>query len=39
MALHESLKAFCTLEIKPELKAIVESLMCDVEEGVPSPPR
>ncbi len=33
MALHEALKAFCTLEIKPELKAIVESLMGDVEEG------
>ena len=33
MALHEALKAFCTLDIKPELKAIVESLMSDVEEG------
>jgi type II secretory pathway component PulF len=33
MALHEALKAFCTLDIKPELKAIVESLMNDVEEG------
>ncbi len=33
MALHEALKAFCTLDIKPELKTIIESLMNDVEEG------
>lgn len=33
MALHEALKAFCTLDIKPELKTIIESLMHDVEEG------
>jgi type II secretory pathway component PulF len=33
MALHEALKAFCTLDIKPELKNIIESLMNDVEEG------
>ncbi|NNJ95962.1 MAG: type II secretion system F family protein [Gammaproteobacteria bacterium] len=33
MALHEALKAFCTLDIKPGLKTIVESLMNDVEEG------
>jgi len=33
MALHEALKAFCTLDIKPELKRIIESLMHDVEEG------
>jgi len=34
MALREALKAFCTLDIKPELKRIVELLMKDVEEGV-----
>ena len=33
MALHEALKAFCTLDIKPEVKTIIESLMNDVEEG------
>jgi type II secretory pathway component PulF len=33
MALHEALKAFCTLDIKPGLKTIVESLMNDIEEG------
>ena len=33
MALHEALKAFCTLDIKPEIKTIIESLMNDVEEG------
>lgn len=33
MALHEALKAFSTLDIKPGLKTIVESLMNDVEEG------
>lgn len=33
MALHEALKAFCTLDIKPELKRITESLMNDVQEG------
>ena len=33
MALHEALKAFRTLDIKPELKTIIESLMNDVEEG------
>ena len=33
MALHEALKAFCTLDIKPEVKVIIESLMNDVEEG------
>jgi len=33
MALHEALKAFCTLDTKPEVKTIIESLMNDVEEG------
>jgi len=33
MALHDSMKSFCTLDIKPELKSIIESLMHDVEEG------
>ena len=33
MALHEALKAFCTLDIKPELNSIIQSLMNDVEEG------
>jgi type II secretory pathway component PulF len=33
MALHEALKAFCTLDIKPGLKTIVLSLMNDIEEG------
>ena len=33
MALHEALKAFCTLDIEPELGTIIESLMHDVEEG------
>ena len=33
MALHEALKAFGTLDIKPEVKTIIESLMNDVEEG------
>jgi type II secretory pathway component PulF len=33
MPLHESLKAFNTLEIKPQLKIIMSSLMNDVEEG------
>jgi type II secretory pathway component PulF len=33
MALHEALKAFCTLDIKPEVKTIIVSLMNDVEEG------
>lgn len=33
MPLYESLKAFATLEIKPQLKPILASLMNDVEEG------
>lgn len=33
MPLYESLKAFSTLEIKPQMKSIVDSMMADVEEG------
>jgi len=33
MALYEALREFSALDIKPELKAIAESLMNDVEEG------
>ena len=33
MPLYESLKAFATLDIKPQLKPIVTSLMNDVEDG------
>lgn len=33
MPLYDSLKAFCSLDIKPQLKAILTSLMNDVEEG------
>ena len=33
MALHEALRAFSSLDIKPELKAIIVDLMNDVEEG------
>jgi type II secretory pathway component PulF len=33
MSLHEALKAFSTLDIKQELKIVIESLMNDVEEG------
>ncbi|MGB5677109.1 MAG: type II secretion system F family protein [Gammaproteobacteria bacterium] len=33
MALHEALRAFCTLDIKPGLNRIIRSLMSDVEEG------
>lgn len=33
MPLYESLKAFATLEIKPQMKTMVESMMSDVEEG------
>ncbi len=33
MPLYESLKAFSTLDIKPQMKLVVVSLMNDVEEG------
>ena len=33
MALHEALKAFTTLDIKPEIRTIIESLIDDVQEG------
>jgi type II secretory pathway component PulF len=33
MPLYESLKAFATLEIKPKMKTMVDSMMADVEGG------
>jgi type II secretory pathway component PulF len=33
MPLFESLKAFATLEIKPQMKLMVDSMLSDVEEG------
>ena len=33
MPLYESLKAFATLELKPQMKLMVDSMMSDVEEG------